>query len=165
MHAAATSASRARAGNVSGVNVDQIRKLGDPVLHTRCHDCPTGPVTVAYAERMMAVMHAADGVGLAANQIGRRARLFVAEYEGRVFHAVNPTIVEWSDKLVTAVEGCLSIPGRQFEVARPEWVVLEGLTPAGEPFRERFDGWWARIICHETDHLAGKTIATTGRRV
>ena len=148
-----------------GMNVDWIRKIGDPVLRTACGNCPTGPSTVAYAARMMTAMHEANGVGLAANQIGRQRNLFVAEYEGRVVQVANAVVVDQSNVMTAAVEGCLSIPGLQFEVTRPEWVIIEGTTPAGEPFHARFDGWWARIIGHETDHLAGKTIADVGVQI
>ncbi len=111
------------------------------------------------ADDMMRIMYEAEGAGLAANQIGRLKRIFVAAYEDegelREFVVVNPAIEERSEVQEKDREGCLSIPGISVEVERPVAVTLTGQDPSGEPLRVEAKGRLARIFQHEIDHLDG----------
>jgi peptide deformylase len=148
------------------LHLPMMRLHGDPVLHrpTVAGTAPQGSALATLIEQMYAVMHDHEGVGLAANQIGRSVRLFVAEYEGRRLVVVDPRI-EPQGEPVAGNEGCLSIPGRRFSVPRAPSVRLRGLHPDGSAFSRTFHGHWARIVQHETDHLDGVTIAERGEPV
>jgi peptide deformylase len=112
---------------------------------------------------MRATMKKAIGIGLAANQIGRTERLFVAQVPAsredssdEKFYAVfNPKIVKKSGK-IKAEEGCLSVPDRYGLVERAEKVVLEGQTLEGKKIKIKAWGLLARVFQHEVDHLDGK---------
>src|SRR5579872_3828343 len=107
------------------------------------------------ADDMFETMHAANGVGLAAPQIAKSIRLFVAEFEENKVALVNPEIVKAEGELL-GTEGCLSIPGYIGEnIRRAEKVVIKGLDVRGKPIRVNADGWFARILQHEIDHLDG----------
>ncbi len=117
----------------------------------------------ALAEDMVETMRAANGVGLAAPQIGLPIRIFVAEIpkeeddpqSGRVYIMVNPKIVKASRTQVKGEEGCLSIPGIYGDVWRAEEVVVRAQDPYGKEFRIRAKGFLARVFQHEIDHLEG----------
>ena len=109
---------------------------------------------------MTDTMYDAEGIGLAAPQVGVSQRILVVdvadEEENRHMHAlVNPVIVEFGKKTEKASEGCLSIPGIEESVTRPATVVVEALTPNGDPVRIEADGLLARALQHEVDHLDG----------
>lgn len=105
---------------------------------------------------MLETMHAADGVGLAAPQVGVLRRLVVIEVEeGHPIFLINPEIVYESGEQEGS-EGCLSIPGRSGVVRRPMKVTVRALGRDGEPVEITGEGLLARAICHETDHLDGK---------
>src|SRR6266849_5495178 len=107
------------------------------------------------ANEMFETMHAARGVGLAAPQIAQSIRLFVAEYEDHKVAMVNPEIVK-AEGEVLGTEGCLSIPGYVGEnIRRATNVVVKGQDVRGKPIKVRADGWFARILQHEIDHLDG----------
>jgi peptide deformylase len=115
---------------------------------------------VEAVEQMFEIMYAAGGVGLAANQVALPYRLFVVNTSGRpdegeelVF--INPSI---SRPRGTSVheEGCLSLPGLRMDVRRPEQVVLDAWTLDGEQVRADLDGFIARVVQHEFDHLEGR---------
>ncbi len=107
------------------------------------------------ADDMFETMHAARGVGLAAPQIAQSIRLFVAEYEDRKVALVNPEIIKAEGEQL-GPEGCLSIPGYVGEnIRRAEKVVIKGLDVRGKPIKVNADGWFARILQHEIDHLDG----------
>ena len=110
------------------------------------------------AEEMMRVMREAEGVGLAANQIGRLKRIFVAAHEDEEYAIVNPVIEERSETTEKDIEGCLSIPETRVEVERPTAVTVSGQGPSGEPMRIEAEGLLARIFQHEIDHLDGVLI-------
>ena len=104
---------------------------------------------------MVETMREAGGVGLAAPQIGMMRRMFVAEpQEGEVYCFVNPEIVEMEGSQ-TGDEGCLSVPGYQGTVERPERIRIKGLDRDGNPQEFDFEGWEAIVMCHEFDHLEG----------
>ena len=100
-------------------------------------------------------MHAARGVGLAAPQIAQSIRLFVAEFEDHKVAMVNPEIVKAEGEEL-GTEGCLSIPGYIGEnIRRAEKVVVKGQDVRGKNIRVSAEGWFARVLQHEIDHLDG----------
>lgn len=114
---------------------------------------------------MFDTMYNSDGVGLAAPQIGKLLRIFVAdadpmaEEEGSPKHGpiamINPEIKFEGDNEVTMDEGCLSIPGVNASVTRPAKIVVEYLDRDFNEQELEVDGWWSRVIQHEADHLDG----------
>ena len=106
---------------------------------------------------MYETMEEADGCGLAAPQIGLSKRLAVIEYDGRKLTIVNPRITERVGSCVRE-EGCLSFPGVFEKVEAPEKITITYQTEMGEELTEEIEGFLARIVCHETDHLFGKMI-------
>lgn len=132
-----------------------IHLLGSPVL--REASAPVAEVTEEVrrlVDDMFETMDAAEGVGLAANQVGRAVRVAVVDAEGERFAMINPRIVEASGK-ESEEEGCLSIPDVYAEVTRPERIVLEAVGRDGTPYRMEASGLRARAIQHEVDHLDG----------
>ncbi len=138
----------------------EIRTFGDPVLKSRAAPVKDFDDSLKQlAEDMLRIMYEAEGAGLAANQIGRLKRIFVAAHEDegelREFIVVNPVIEERSEAQEKDVEGCLSIPGIGVEVERPVAVTLKGQDLSGAPMRVEAEGRLARIFQHEMDHLDG----------
>jgi len=133
-----------------------IRVLGDPILREL-----TEPITEITAELqtliddMFATMHAADGIGLAAPQVGRRERVAVVEVDEQALVIINPEIVSHNGS-AKAEEGCLSIPEIYGNVERPEHILVRALDRHGNAFELEASGLLARCIQHETDHLNGK---------
>jgi peptide deformylase len=137
----------------------EIRTFGDPVLKSRATPVKEFDESLEHlAEEMMRVMREAEGVGLAANQIGRLKRIFVAAHDDEVYVIVNPVIEEHSETTEKDIEGCLSIPETRVEVERPTAVTVSGRAPSGEPVRVEAEGLLARIFQHEIDHLDGVLI-------
>ncbi|GAC1386008.1 MAG: peptide deformylase [Ktedonobacteraceae bacterium] len=107
------------------------------------------------ADEMFETMHVAGGVGLAAPQIAQSIRLFVAEFEERKVAMVNPEIVK-AEGEVLGTEGCLSIPGYAGDnIRRAERVVVKGQDVHGKAIKVNAEGWFARVLQHEIDHLDG----------
>jgi peptide deformylase len=135
---------------------EAIRKFGDPVLKSRATPVKEFDESLErLAEEMFRIMREAEGAGLAANQIGRLKRIFVAAFEDEEFAIVNPKLEFLGEETETDVEGCLSIPGIGVEVERPLSVKLTGQDLKGEPLEVDAEGHLARIFQHETDHLDG----------
>lgn len=134
-----------------------IRTLGDPVLRERTVPVETFDDALRrLADDMVETMHAAPGVGLAANQVGVRLACFV--YDDRDGHAgfvANPELSDLEDE-ETIDEGCLSVPGPYHPTSRALKVRLRGFDLEGKPLDVRAEGLLARIFQHETDHLNGK---------
>ncbi len=133
-----------------------IRVLGDPVLRKAAE--PVTEVTDetrALISNMFDTMHAAEGIGLAAPQVGRSERVAVVEVDGAKYALVNPEIVE-SGGNARAEEGCLSIPDIFGEVDRATRVVIRALNESGEPVEIEGSELLARCLQHEIDHLDGK---------
>jgi peptide deformylase len=106
---------------------------------------------------MMETMRQAEGVGLAAPQIGISKRIIVAEDAGTnrsTIALINPRILKKKGSSHFC-EGCLSIPGVTSDIIRPESIIVEGLDPEGEILRIQTGGFFARVIQHEIDHLDG----------
>ncbi|KAG7356493.1 peptide deformylase [Nitzschia inconspicua] len=113
------------------------------------------------AKGMLKVMYAAEGVGLAAPQVGVNKRLMVYNPTGDSKRwldetiLVNPRIVEFSEAKDEEIEGCLSFPDMSGEVIRSKWIKVEALNLKGKKIKKKFTGWEARIFQHEYDHLDG----------
>jgi peptide deformylase len=139
----------------------QIRQFGDPVLRTPTLEITTFDETLRDdVERMGAIMRDAAGVGLAAPQVGSLRRLLVLrpEGEGPVVALCNPHIVWRSEDEDVAEEGCLSLGEITVEVARPVAIRVEAQDLAGRPLLLEPEGFEARVIQHEVDHLDGVLI-------
>jgi peptide deformylase len=137
----------------------EVRTFGDPVLKSRASQIKEFDKPLSrLAEDMFKIMRENEGVGLAANQIGRLKRIFVVSLEDEEYAIANPVIEEQSEDLEKGVEGCLSIPEIRVEVERPRAVTVAGRNPSGEPVRIEAEGLLARIFQHEIDHLDGVLI-------
>ncbi|GAB08463.1 peptide deformylase [Gordonia araii NBRC 100433] len=148
--------------------------IGEPVLHQ-----PTAPVVldengrpsaddIALLDDMYETMDAANGVGLAANQVGVAKRMFVYDCPAgesrasvrRRGEVINP-VLETSEIPETMPdpddndEGCLSVPGESFPTGRAEWARVTGVDRTGEPVEIEGNGFFARMLQHETGHLDG----------
>ncbi len=138
-----------------------IRLLGDRVLRERA--APVAEITEQtrrLVRDMFDTMYDAEGIGLAAPQVGIPERILVVdvteEDESRHAHAlVNPVITSFSRDTEKSAEGCLSIPGIEETVSRPARVTVEALSPDGEPVHIEAAGLLARALQHEVDHLDG----------
>ena len=139
----------------------EVRQFGDPVLRSRASEVREfGPELAAEADRMIAIMRGAMGVGLAATQLGvlRRLLVFQAGADAKPTAVANPE-VEWlSEDLATAEEGCLSLPGIGVDVERSLHARVRGADVAGEPLLLEASGLEARVLQHEIDHLDGVLI-------
>lgn len=137
----------------------EVRTFGDPVLKSRAARVKSFDESlVRLAEDMLSTMREQEGVGLAANQVGRLKQIFVAGLEDEEYVVVNPEIEAASDETVTDPEGCLSIPGISVEVERPTSVTVTGQDVSGAPLRIEATGLLARVFQHEMDHLNGVLI-------
>jgi peptide deformylase len=138
----------------------QIRQYGDVVLRMKANEVEEFDDDLRrLVERMTALMHDAQGVGLAATQVGVLRRLFVFEPDEdgpRVI--VNPVVVEQGDETEPDDEGCLSLQGVRVPVGRPTKIVLAGKDENGADVRYELEGYGARVAQHELDHLDGVLI-------
>jgi len=139
------------------VSILDIRVLGDPVLRK-----PTKPVTEITDELrqliadMFETMYAAEGIGLAAPQVGRTERLAVVDVEGAKFVLINPKILATEGEPDKAEEGCLSIPEIYGDVVRPFTVTFRAMDENGKEYEATESELLGRCIQHEIDHLDGK---------
>nr|MDT0657671.1 peptide deformylase [Micromonospora sp. DSM 115978] len=141
-----------------------IRIIGDPVLRTPCEPVTTFDASLrALVTDLMDTLLGAPGrAGVAANQIGVSAQVFVYDADGRRGHLINPTL-ELSDDLQDDDEGCLSIPGLYFPTPRAMHATAHGVDQHGEPSTISGSGFLARALQHETDHLRGRLYVDTLR--
>jgi len=133
----------------------QIRVMGDPVLRQEAKliDDIDGRI-VRMVDDMVPAMYEAEGIGLAAPQVGIQKRLFVYDIGEGPQTLVNPEIVEADGEWVFE-EGCLSVPGLSFEIVRPKEVHLVGRDLEGNEVSIEADELLARLFQHELDHLDG----------
>ena len=135
----------------------KIVKIGDPVLRSISRPVEKiTPRTLQLLDDMVETMRAADGVGLAAPQVGILRRIVVIETpdEG-LFELINPKIIAFAGEQ-RSEEGCLSIPGKFGTPVRPMHVTVRALNRKGETIEVNGSGLLAKAFCHEIDHLDGK---------
>ena len=134
-----------------------IHVLGSPVL--RAVTTPVAGVTDEHRkliDAMFETMYAAQGIGLAAPQVGRIERIAVVDVEKNPIVIVNPEIILQDEETARAEEGCLSIPDVYGDVVRPTRVVVRALDREGKPFETEGTELLGRALQHEIDHLHGK---------
>ena len=134
----------------------KIFSVYEPCLRAKCNKVSR----VTNAERrilneMAEMMQAANGIGLAAPQVGILQRMIVVDVDDELFALVNPEVVDSSDETETMEEGCLSMPNYYGPVERPERVTVRALDRNGKKVRIKADGLLARCLQHEIDHLDG----------
>lgn len=133
-----------------------IREQGEAVLYKICKEVKEmTPRTLELIEDLFDTMYEANGVGLAAPQVGILKRIFVVDVTGEdPYVFVNPKILETSGEQ-TGQEGCLSVPGKSGQVTRPNYVKVGAYDENMEYFELEAEELLARAICHENDHLDG----------
>jgi len=146
-----------------------IRKIGNPVLRTKARKVSEKEIRTPefrqFLNGMISAMRAAHGVGLAANQAGVPLRVIVAEQKKNPRYPraenfplrilINPRIVRYSRAVQADWEGCLSIPGYRGKVPRSRKIVFEATDENGKKLGETAEGFFARVLQHEIDHLNG----------
>jgi peptide deformylase len=138
-----------------------IRIYPDPVLRVRCREIETFDESLAnLVADMVETMHAAPGIGLAANQVGVESQvavvdLSVGERREDLLVLINPELLTEAGE-EDDIEGCLSIPDFTDKVTRPLQIKVQAKDLTGKRFEVEAEGLLARAICHEMDHLAGK---------
>ena len=133
-----------------------IVKEGDPVLRGVCREVTEiTPRIITLLDDMRETLAKAEGVGLAAPQVGVRRRIVLVEHDkAGVLEMINPVILETSGSQ-TGSEGCLSLPGKAGQVTRPNYVKAKALDENMEEYIIEGEELLARAICHELDHLEG----------
>ena len=135
----------------------KIVKIGDEILRKKCRPVEEiTPKTLRLLDDMAETMRAAQGVGLAAPQVGILRRIVVVEVEeGKLIELINPKIIAYAGEQ-EGTEGCLSVPGKWGTVKRPMHVTVRAFNRHGEEFEITGSDFLARAFCHELDHLDGK---------
>ena len=137
----------------------EIRVIGDPVLRERAREVTEFDRALRkLAKRMIRTMKDAPGVGLAAPQVGVLQRLLVYDIDDDPRVLVNPVLSDFADETEESEEGCLSVPGVTMPVERAVRVRVRGQDENGEPVDFVAEGFAARVIQHEHDHLEGVLI-------
>jgi len=141
------------------IALSQIRQYGDPVLRMKAAEVESFDDELARTvERMTALMHDADGIGLAATQIGILRRVLVFSDDGEDRALVNPVLTDVGGAAEVDEEGCLSLGQVRVPVERRLEVTVEGKGVDGREVRLRLEGLSARVVQHEIDHLDGVLI-------
>ncbi|MBN2369569.1 MAG: peptide deformylase [Vicinamibacteria bacterium] len=136
----------------------RMRIFPDSVLRRVCD--PVDDFSSALDDlfvEMTFMMNAHEGIGLAAPQVGVEQRLFVAKISGAVISIANPVIRSHAGWDVLS-EGCLSLPGQQFDIVRNTVIEVDGFDARGRRCTHKVEGFWARVMQHEIDHLNGVLI-------
>ncbi|MDK2965541.1 MULTISPECIES: peptide deformylase [Lacrimispora] len=137
--------------------IRKIRTIGDEILRKNCK--PVKEITPRISDLikdMFETMYEANGVGLAAPQVGILKQIVVIDVEdGNQYVLINPEIIE-TDGEQTGPEGCLSVPGKSGTVTRPNHVKVRAFDADMQPFELVGEELLARAICHECDHLIGE---------
>ncbi len=145
----------------------EIVKLPTKILKQKLVQVPLSEIKngahTALIDQMHAQMLAANGVGLAANQVGQNFAFFIIDKKLAQEHAVpdvffNPEITEYSKDTDEIEEGCLSIPEYYILIRRAKKIMFKAVGPDGKKIKFRARGFLARVLQHETDHLNGLTI-------
>ena len=134
-----------------------IRKKEDEILRKKSKEVKKiTPRTLELIDDMLETMYDAEGVGLAAVQVGVLRRVVVIDIGDGPVILINPEIIDKSEKEYLEVEGCLSVPGEQGFVFRPEEVTVKALDRDGkEQIIESKERFFSKAICHELEHLDG----------
>lgn len=132
---------------VTGADNPELRKILREVRLINKH-------VLTLLDDMKETLHAAQGVGLAAPQVGVLRRIAIVEFEDKYYELINPRILKSSGGVI-GEEGCLSVPGVRGKVKRPETITVTYLDRAGKRHKEEITGILARVFCHEIDHLDG----------
>ena len=133
----------------------KIVQVGDPILRKVCKpvenfDSKLGELI----DDMIETLHHAEGLGLAAPQVGILRRVCIVEYDDELYELVNPKLVKSKGKCVDN-EGCLSVPGYRGLVERPEQIDITYFDRNGKQNKLHAEGYFARVFLHEMDHLDG----------
>ena len=146
--------------------IRNIRTEGDEVLSKVCRPVDKFDARLAeLLDDMYETMQEANGVGLAAPQIGIRRRVVVIDVGEGALELINPEILEVSEELEEDCEGCLSFPGKYGMVKRPVYVKVRAQDRNGVAFEMEGEGLLARAFCHEIDHLDGVVFLTHTERL
>ncbi|MBA3034588.1 MAG: peptide deformylase [Gammaproteobacteria bacterium] len=157
------------------MSIQTILRMGDPRLLeiARPVEDIADPQLNVLIQDMFDTMAAADGVGLAAPQIGIGLQVVIFGFEKSERYPdaeavpqtilINPVITPLSDEEDLGWEGCLSVPGLRGEVPRYKRIRYQGIDPAGKPIDRTVEGFHARVVQHECDHLIGKLYPTRMR--
>ncbi|MBR6563658.1 MAG: peptide deformylase [Clostridia bacterium] len=132
-----------------------ILKEGDPTLRKKCR--PVEEITpriLQLLDDMHDTLAVAQGVGLAAPQVGVLRRIVIVEIDDKKYEMINPEIIETKGKQ-EEIEACLSVPDQYGLVKRPAWVKVRAMDRYGKIFEAEGTGLMARCFCHELDHLDG----------
>lgn len=135
--------------------VYKIVEIGADILREKAKEVKeVNPSIIKLLDNMIDTLHAADGVGLAAPQIGVSKRVIIVEVDQVLVELINPVILEREGEN-SAEEGCLSIPNVTGDVLRPSKVRVQGLNRQGQMLDFRAESLLARALQHEVDHLEG----------
>ncbi len=143
---------------VTGANTEVLNRKALPVV------LPVSDTTRSLLDEMVVVMRRANGIGLAAPQVGISERICVIEIDGLVSKYLNPEITSRSQDKIFFEEGCLSLPGEFFPIERHEEITLKYWNEKGLPKRIRARGLLAIVLQHEIDHLDGILICKRYQR-
>lgn len=138
---------------VTGMETDILHRKTSRVKH------PLSPNIRTLIPNMFDSLRVAEGIGLAAPQIGHSIRLAVIEAEGKQTVMINPKITSYSREKILFEEGCLSLPGEYFLIERSERVTVRYEDEFGKEVKKRASGLFAIVVQHEVDHLDGILIA------
>ena len=141
----------------------EILLVPHPVLRQKANKLKSlSKEDINIANHMMETMINAPGVGLAANQVGILKQIVTINFEDKEnnkkanYILFNPSITQYSDETVVMEEGCLSLPEQYADVERPKEIMLEYMDENEKIIKKQIDGYEARILQHEIDHLSGK---------
>ena len=132
---------------VTGADNPELRKISREVRIINKH-------VLTLLDDMKETLHVAQGVGLAAPQVGVLRRIAIVEFADKYYELINPRILKSSGEEI-GEEGCLSVPGVRGKVKRPETITVTYTDRAGKRHKEEITGILARVFCHEIDHLDG----------
>lgn len=136
--------------------IRNIRTIGDEVLKKKCKEVKEVNERIKeLIDDMLDTMYEADGVGLAAPQVGVLKRIVVIDIGDGPIVMINPVILK-EEGSQTGVEGCLSVPGKSGNVTRPNYVKVEFFDENMDKYELEGEELLARAICHECEHLEGK---------
>ena len=143
--------------------MDKILLIPDPLLRQKAKNLKTVTSNdIDISKKMIDIMLKAPGVGLAANQVGVLKKIVTVNIHNEekgtdnIYSLFNPQIKSYSKKKIIMEEGCLSLPKQYAEIERPESIVVKYINEKNEAVEEKKDGFEARVLQHEIDHLHGR---------